>query len=55
VGEMGNTYKVCLIKREGKRPLERPRGSGVYIVQMELKEMGWDCLNCSCLAQSRDQ
>jgi hypothetical protein len=55
MGEMGNAYKVSFRKCEEKRPLGRPRCRGVYIIQMELKEIGWDCVGCSHLVQDRDQ
>jgi hypothetical protein len=40
---------------EGKRPLERPRRRWVDNIKMDLREIGWDCMDWIELAQDRDQ
>jgi hypothetical protein len=42
-------------KQEAKRPLERPERSRVDNIKMDLGEIEWDCMDCSELAQDRDQ
>jgi hypothetical protein len=42
-------------KREGKRPLGRPRYRWEYNIQMDLREMGWGGMDWIDLAQDRDQ
>jgi hypothetical protein len=43
------------VKAEGKRPLGRQRRWWVNNIEMGLREIGWDGLNCNDLAQDRDQ
>jgi hypothetical protein len=40
---------------EGKRPLGRPRRRWVDNIKMNLKEIGWDGMDCIDLAQDTDQ
>jgi hypothetical protein len=42
-------------KREGKRPLERPKRRWVDNIKIDLGEMGWDGRDWIELAQDRDQ
>jgi hypothetical protein len=42
-------------KPEGKRPLRRQRGRRVNNIKMDLREIGWDCMDLIDLAQDRDQ
>jgi hypothetical protein len=42
-------------KREGKRPLGRPKCRLVYNIKMDLREIRWGGVNYSDLAQDRDQ
>jgi hypothetical protein len=42
-------------KPEGKRPLGRPRRSWVDNIKMGLREIGWDGVDWSGMAQDRDQ
>jgi hypothetical protein len=42
-------------KPEGKRPLGRPRRRWVDNIKMDLREIGWDCMDSIELAQDRDQ
>jgi hypothetical protein len=37
-----NSYRILVGKREGKRPLGRPRLMWVDYVEMHLREIGWD-------------
>jgi hypothetical protein len=41
-GEKRNTYRILVGKKEGKRPLGRPRRRWVKEVKMDLREMGWN-------------
>jgi hypothetical protein len=41
MGEGGNGYWVLVGKREGKRPLERPRRRWEDGIKMDLREIGW--------------
>jgi hypothetical protein len=41
-------------KLEGKRPLGRSRRRWVNNVKMDLREIGWDCMDWIDLAQDRD-
>jgi hypothetical protein len=41
-GEKRNAYRILVGKREGKRPLGRPRRTWVNNIKMDLREMGWD-------------
>jgi hypothetical protein len=41
MGENRNAYRILVGKREGKRPLERPRRRWVDNVKMDLREIGW--------------
>jgi hypothetical protein len=40
---------------EGKRPLRRTRRSWVDNIKMDLREIGWDGVDWTDLAQDRDQ
>jgi hypothetical protein len=42
-------------KLEGKTPLGRPRRRWVDNIKMDLREIGWDCMDWIALAQDRDQ
>jgi hypothetical protein len=46
---------VLVGKPDGKRPLGRPRRRWVDNIKMDLKEIGWDCMDWIDLAQDRDQ
>ncbi|PNF20252.1 hypothetical protein B7P43_G15719 [Cryptotermes secundus] len=51
MGEERNVYRILVGKPEGRRPLLRPRRS----IRMDLREIGWDCMDWIDLAQDRDQ
>jgi hypothetical protein len=40
---------------EGKRPLGRPRRRWVDNIKIDLREIEWDGMDCTDLAQDRDQ
>jgi hypothetical protein len=42
-------------KPERKRPLVRPRHRWVDNIKMDLREIGWDGMDCIDLAPDRDQ
>jgi hypothetical protein len=48
-------YKILVGKREGKRPLGRPRRWWEDNIKMNLREIGWGGMNLTNLAQDRDQ
>ena len=54
-GEMRDLYKVSVGKREGKRPLERPRRRWEDNIKMGLQEEGCGGMDCIELAQDRDR
>jgi hypothetical protein len=42
-------------KPEGKVPLGRPRCRWLENIKMNLREIGWDGVDCIDMAQDRDQ
>jgi hypothetical protein len=50
-----SAYRILVGKREGRRPLERPRLRWVDNIKMDLRETGWDGVDWIDLAQNRDQ
>jgi hypothetical protein len=42
-------------KAEGKRPLGRPRSRWVDNIKMDLRDIGWNCIDWIDLPQDRDQ
>jgi len=53
--EMRNAYKILVRKSEGKRPLGRPRHRWKDNIIMDLREIGWECVNWMHLAEDREQ
>jgi hypothetical protein len=43
MGETRNTYKILVGKREGKRPLARPKRRWVDNINMNRTEIGLGC------------
>jgi hypothetical protein len=41
MGETRNAYKILVGKREGKRPLGRPRCKWVDNIKIDVREKGW--------------
>jgi hypothetical protein len=50
-GEKRNAYRILVGEPEGKRPLERPRLMWVDNIKMDLREIGWDSMDCIDVAQ----
>jgi hypothetical protein len=55
MGEKRNAYKILMGNPEGKRPLVRPRLMWEDNIRMDLRDIGWGCMDCIDLAQDRDQ
>jgi hypothetical protein len=51
-GEKWNAYKVLVGKREGKRPLGRPRHR-CEDIKMDLREIGWCDMDWIHMAEDR--
>jgi hypothetical protein len=50
-----NIYKILVRKYEGKRALVRSRCRWEDNIRMDLREIGWECLDSMHLAQDRNQ
>jgi hypothetical protein len=50
-----NSYDILAEKPEGKTLLGRPRSRWEDNIKMDLKEIGWEVVDCKHLAQDRDQ
>jgi hypothetical protein len=55
MGEKRNAYRILVEKPERKRPLGRPRRRWVDNIKMDLREVGWDGVDWTDIAQDRDQ
>jgi hypothetical protein len=55
VGEEKNVYRVLMGKREGRRPLGRQRRKWDDGIKLDLREIGWGCVEWIHLAQDRDR
>jgi hypothetical protein len=53
--EMRNLYNILVGKREGKRPLGRPRRRWEDNIRLYLREIGWEGVEWIHLALDRDQ
>jgi hypothetical protein len=51
MGEKRNANKLLVKKREGKRPLGRPRRRWVDNIKMDIGEVGWGDVDWIGLAQ----
>jgi hypothetical protein len=54
-GDKRKAYRILLGEPEGKRPLGRPSRRWVININMDLREIGLDGVNCIDMAQDRDQ
>jgi hypothetical protein len=52
---MGGGLKILVGKPEGKRPQERHRRRWVDNIKMDLREIDWDGVDWTNMAQDRDQ
>jgi hypothetical protein len=55
MGEKRNGYRLLVGKREGRRPLGRPRRRLLDNITMDLVEVGWCDVDWIGLAQVRDR
>jgi hypothetical protein len=55
IGELRNACRIFVGKPEWKRPLGRPRRRWVDNIKIDLREIGWDGMDWTDLAQDRDQ
>jgi hypothetical protein len=55
MGEGRNVYRVLVEKPEGKRPPERPRRRWEDGIRMDLREIGWGCVEWIHPAHNRDR
>jgi hypothetical protein len=53
--EKRNAYRILVGKPEGKRPLGRRRRRWMDNIKIDLREIGWDDMDCINLAQDRDR
>jgi hypothetical protein len=54
-GEEECIYRILVGKPEENRPLRTPRRRWVYNIKMNLREIGWDGMDCIDLVQDKDQ
>jgi hypothetical protein len=54
VGERRGAYRALVGKREGRRPLGRPRRRWENNIKMDLREVGWGGADWIDVAQDRD-
>jgi hypothetical protein len=55
MGQMRTAYNVLIRKPEGKRLHERTRCIWEDNIRMDLREIGWEVLYWTHLAQDKDQ
>jgi len=53
--ERRGVYRVLVGKREGKRPLGRPRHRWEENIKTDLQEVGCGCMDWTEVAQDRDR
>jgi hypothetical protein len=51
--EKWNSYRILMGKPEGKRPLGRPRYKWEDNMKMDLREIGWGCMDWIDLVQDK--
>jgi hypothetical protein len=52
-GGEGNAYRILVEKLEGKRPLARPRCRWVENIKIDIREIGWNGMDWTDLAQDQ--
>jgi hypothetical protein len=52
--EQKNAYRILVRKPDGRRPLGSPRYRWAENINMDIREMGRDCMDWIHLAQDRD-
>jgi hypothetical protein len=55
IGEKRNTSRILVGKQGGKRPIGRPRRRWVNNIKIDLREIGWDGMDCIDLSHNREQ
>jgi len=55
MGEGRGVYRVLVGKPEGRRPLGRPRPRREDNIRMDLREVGYGCVDWMELGQDRDR
>jgi hypothetical protein len=55
MGEMRNPHSILVRKLEGETSFERPRRRWDDKIIMNLRKIGWECVEWIPLAQDRDQ
>jgi hypothetical protein len=55
MGERRGAYRALVGKPEGRRPLGRPRRRWEDNSKMDLREVGWGCMDWINLAQDRNR
>jgi hypothetical protein len=53
--EKRNAYRILVGKPKGKRPLGRLSHRWMDNIKMDLREIGWNCMDWIDMAQDRDQ
>jgi hypothetical protein len=53
MGEKRKAYRILVGKPEGKRPLGRPRRRYVDNIEIDLREIEWDGMDWTDLAECR--
>jgi hypothetical protein len=53
--EMRNAYNILVGIHEGTRPLARHRRKWEVNIRLNVKDIGWECVDWTHLAQDRDQ
>jgi hypothetical protein len=54
-GEKRDAYRILVGNPEGETLLGRPRRTRVDIIEIDLREIGWDVVDWIDMAQDRDQ
>jgi hypothetical protein len=54
MGGRRHEYRILMRKPEERRPLGRPKRRWVDNIKMDLREIGWDCMDWIDLVHDRD-